>query len=99
MSSLTSLAKTTIIVSWLLVGLAFISTIAQLIWLRVSRRRFSVVDFCLCVALVIGSALVSQTTWAMVDEGAGKHQYDIKKGNVAAVAKVIDPTTIFQRQC
>jgi hypothetical protein len=97
MSSLTSLAKATIIVSWLSVGLACISTIAQLIWLSVSRRKFSVVDSCLCAALVIGIALVSQTTWAMFDEGAGRHQYDIKKGNVAAIAKVIDLPTNMQR--
>jgi hypothetical protein len=88
MDSLTALAETTIILSWLLVGLACVSTIAQLAWLRMTKNISSAVDGCLCVALIIGIALVAQTTWAMVDEGAGRHQYDIEKRNVAAVAKV-----------
>jgi hypothetical protein len=88
MSSLTSLAKATIIVSWLLVGLACISTISQLLWLRASNRKISLVDGGLCTALMFGIALVAQTTWAMIDEGAGRHQYDMENGNVAAIAKV-----------
>jgi hypothetical protein len=88
MSSLTSLAKATIIVSWLSVGLACISTISQLLWLRASNRKMSLVDGCLCTALMFGIALVAQTTWAMIDEGAGRHQYDMENGNVAAIAKV-----------
>jgi len=88
MESLTPLARTTIIVSWLMVGLACMSTIAQLVWLRTKKLNFSVADGCICVALVIGIALVAQTTWAIVDEGAGKHQTDLAAGNVAAVAKI-----------
>jgi hypothetical protein len=88
MGSLTSLAKTTIIVSWLLVGLACISTVAQIVSLRMRKKTFSAVDGCLGGALIIGITLVAQTTWAIIDEGAGRHQYDMEKRNVAAIAKV-----------
>jgi hypothetical protein len=80
------------------VGLTCASTIAQLVLLCVVNRRFSTVDGCLCTALLIGIALVAQTTWAMVDEGAGRHQYDMEKANVAAVAKVTDLRVIVQEK-
>jgi hypothetical protein len=98
MGSLTSLAKNTIIVSWLLVGLACMSTISQLVWLRKTRKKFSLVDGCLCTALFIGISLVAQTTWAIVDEGAGRHQLDMEMGNVAAIAKVFSDFIMLSKK-
>jgi hypothetical protein len=88
MGSFTSLAKTTIVLSWLSVLLACTSSLAQLVWLRINKRMLSVGDECVCAALVVGILLVAQTTWAIVDEGAGKHQADLSQRNIAAVAKV-----------
>ncbi|KAF2029082.1 integral membrane protein [Setomelanomma holmii] len=87
MTALTPLARVTIVLSWLLVGLAGASTLIQLFWLWFKKIRFSIADGCVCAALLVGLAVVAQTTWAIVDEGSGKHQSDMVKGNIAAVAK------------
>jgi hypothetical protein len=89
MESLTPLAKTSVVVSWLLVGLACLTTTAQLVWRRSREIKYPVADGCMCVALFVGTLLVVQTTWAIVDEGAGRHQSDMKQGSIAAVAKVV----------
>ena len=90
LAHLTPLARTSIILSWLLVGLACITTIIQIAWLSCVRKvRPHVADLCVWIALILGIALVAQTTWAVVDEGSGKHQLDMRKRNIAAVAKVI----------
>jgi hypothetical protein len=89
MAQLTSLARTTIIVSWLMVGLAFFSTTMHSICLlRIRKNKPSVSDICVWVALFFGIILVAQTTWAIADEGSGKHQWDILQQNVLVVAKV-----------
>jgi hypothetical protein len=49
---------------------------------------FHATDGCVCTALLVGVLLVSQTTWAIIDEGGGQHQADISKPNIASVAKV-----------
>jgi heme/copper-type cytochrome/quinol oxidase subunit 4 len=88
MYSLTPLARVSIIVSWIAVGLACTSTVVHVVWLlRIKKERPRVPDFCVWIALVVGIVLVAQTTWAMVDEGSGRHQWDIEQQTVAAVAK------------
>ncbi|KAH5527066.1 hypothetical protein HBI39_234960 [Parastagonospora nodorum] len=88
MAQLTSLAITTIITSWLVVGLAFLSTIMHLVWLlRIKKGKPDASDICVWLALLFGIILVAQTTWAVVDEGSGRHQWDISQQNVFAVAK------------
>ncbi|KAH6060522.1 hypothetical protein HBI67_136950 [Parastagonospora nodorum] len=37
--------------------------------------------------MLVGIILVAQMTWAIVDEGSGKHQSDIRIQNIAALAK------------
>jgi hypothetical protein len=88
MYSLTPLARTSIIVSWIAVGLACISTVVHFIALLIRRGQVRVPDFCVWLALIVGIVLVAQTTWAIVDEGSGRHQWDISQQNVAAIAKV-----------
>jgi heme/copper-type cytochrome/quinol oxidase subunit 4 len=91
MTSLTRLAKTSIILNWLVVGLACSSTIVHLIWLlRIRKSRPRVADICVWLALFFGIVLVAQTTWAIVDEGSGRHQWDVSQQNMAAIAKVRD---------
>lgn len=72
-----------------MVGLACVSTIAQILWLsRFKKSSPSVGDVCVWAAFVVGIVLVAQTTWAIIDEGSGKHQSDIEQQSLAAIAKV-----------
>jgi hypothetical protein len=94
----TSLAKTTIIISWLMVGVAFLSTTIHVIWIRRIRKDYpGVSDICVWLALFFGIILVVQTTWAVVDEGSGKHQWDISQQNIPAVAKVKSKTISYRQ--
>jgi hypothetical protein len=89
MEPLTPLARISIILSWVLVGLACFSTSIQLVWLFwIKRSRLHVADGCVCAALVVGIVLVAQMTWAIVDEGSGRHQAEVLQEDVAALAKV-----------
>ena len=85
---LTPLAKSTIVLSWLFVGLACASTVTMLIWSYMRRIKFRISDGCVCAAFVVGILLISLTTWAMVDEGGAKHQQDLSQHQLALVAKV-----------
>jgi hypothetical protein len=49
---------------------------------------FHATDDWVCAALLVGVLLVSQTTWAIIDEGGGRHHADISKQNVASIANV-----------
>ena len=88
MRSLTPLARTTIVLSWLFVGLACLAIVAILYWARMNRSGFHSGDGCVCAALIIGILLVSQTTWAILDEKGGRHQRDMMEQEIAAIAKV-----------
>ncbi|KAI8941682.1 hypothetical protein NX059_002893 [Plenodomus lindquistii] len=100
MNTLTPLAKTSIIVSWLVVGLACVSTSLHLFFvLRIRRGSASFDDFCVWLALFIGIILVAQTTWAIVDEGSGKHQSDLTEQNIAAIAKSVIVNEVLWSFC
>lgn len=72
-----------------MVGLACVSTVVQILWLsRFKKSKSGVGDLCVWVAFVVGIVLVAQTTWAIIDEGSGKHQSDIAQQSLAAIAKV-----------
>jgi hypothetical protein len=88
MTLLTPLARATIILSWLLVGVACAASALQVVWLRIRKGRVSAAEICFFAAFVVGVLVVAQTTWALIDEGAGKHQADLEEKNIAAVAKV-----------
>jgi len=88
MTILTPLARTTIITSWLFVGVACASFSLQVASIRIRRESVSAADGCFFAAFFVGALVVTQTTWAMIDEGTGKHQADIANHNIAAVAKV-----------
>lgn len=88
MTLLTPLARTTIITSWLLVGVACASFASEIASLRIQRRNVSAGDGCFFAAFIVGVLVVAQTTWALIDEGAGKHLADLADQNIAAAAKV-----------
>lgn len=90
MAPLTPLAKITIILSWLRWDLPVSQPSSKSFGYGLSGNRnlgllISVHGF--WVALVIGIFLVAQTTWAILDEGSGRHQSDMSQRNIAAVAK------------
>jgi len=95
MHSLSSPARSTIIMSWLFVGLAslFITTIPVTQKLRRMRIRFP--DACICAALVIGTLLVNHTTWAIVDQGGVERQRNLSDCTITMIAKVC--TLIFDK--
>ena len=46
-------------------------------------------DYALVTALLIAVILVAQTTWAILDEGQGRHISEVPRSKLALVAKVI----------
>jgi hypothetical protein len=83
-----SLAKTTIVLSWLFVGLACVSTVIMLVRAYMGRARFRIWDACVCAALIVGILLISLMTWAIVAEGGGRHQRDLSQHQLTLVATV-----------
>lgn len=84
MPEYTSLAKWTLIVSWTLTALGFLSTS-----LNVLCARKVGVDVALVVAsLVLATVLIALSTWAIVDEGQGMHDQDVSSSQLVHLAKV-----------
>ncbi|KAG6354447.1 hypothetical protein INS49_004464 [Diaporthe citri] len=88
MHEFTSLALCTLSVNWTLTFLAFLAVLA-ICW---SRFSFLVIitrpdDILVLVAFLISTVLVSLSTWAIVDEGQGKHQQDVSASNLETAAK------------
>ncbi|KAI7778024.1 hypothetical protein LA080_002661 [Diaporthe eres] len=90
MHEFTSLAVCTLSVNWTLTFLAFLAVLA-ICW---SRFYFLVIitrpdDILVLVAFLISAVLVSLSTWAIVDEGQGKHQQDVSASHLEIAAKSI----------
>jgi hypothetical protein len=88
MAPVNSLAFTTLVLSWLFVGLACLSIAATLVELKIKEARIWWSEGFLFASLVIGIVLVAQTTWGIVDEDGGKHQPEISDGHISKLAKV-----------
>lgn len=82
MPNFTLLARNTLILSWFFVAWALAFTVTLL------YQNCAVPEAFIVAALFVGVLLVSQTTWAIVDEGAGEHQGQLSRKAAAAVAKV-----------
>lgn len=83
-----SLARNTVIVSWLFVGLAAISIAFIILWCTKYRREYALSDRLVIVTFIVGVLLVCLVTWAICDEGGGQHQSDLSPHKIAALAKV-----------
>jgi hypothetical protein len=83
MANFTPLARNTLVLSWILAIVASLSTAHQVY----VRRKAS--EYFIILALIVGILLVSQTTWAIVNEGAGKHQHHLSRSGLPYLAKVI----------
>ena len=83
-----NIAIITIVLSWTFTLLAFLS----LLLLFYARHTLAIIlgadDIVLIVAFVLIVLLVSQTTWAIVDEGQGRHITDVSTKQISLVARV-----------
>lgn len=84
----TPLARNTIILGWISVWLAWLGLLLVLFNAFVLTRHVLFEHFLIAAGFIVGVALASQTTWAILDEGIGKHQEDMSSHAIAAVAKV-----------
>jgi hypothetical protein len=88
MAPVNSLAFTTLVLSWLFVGLACLSVAAILTSTIINSHSIRTSEIFLVASLVVGIVLVAQTTWAIVDEGGGKHQRELSNRRISELAKV-----------
>ncbi|OKL55543.1 hypothetical protein UA08_09235 [Talaromyces atroroseus] len=65
-----SIARTTLVCSWLFTALATLSVLIQVLHMQ-KRHSVGLDDYILFIAFGISILLVAQTTWAVVDEGQG----------------------------
>lgn len=88
MGSYTTLAICTLVVNWALTLLAFISIVLQHTFRPSPGIHLD--DVLICIAFTLGIAIVSLSTWAIVDESQGQHQQDVSESQLARAAKVGD---------
>ncbi|PSR98942.1 integral membrane protein [Coniella lustricola] len=84
MHKFTSLAIVTLTVNWTLTFLAFISVVITYIFRRKGGMLEEVLTYS---AFLIGTILVAISSWAIVDEGQGAHQWNLSQSQVAKAAK------------
>ncbi|POS71948.1 integral membrane protein [Diaporthe helianthi] len=90
MHDFTSIAVCTLAVNWSLTVLAFLAIIA-ICWvgLILPSARPSLDDVLVIMAFLISMVLVSLSTWAIVDEGLGRHQQDVSASHLEIAAKSV----------
>lgn len=85
----TSLAICTLVVNWTLTLLALLIVLAVCCFKITSRcQKIRLDEILVLVAFIISLVLVSLSTWAIVDEGQGKHQQDVSTSHLEIAAKV-----------
>ena len=78
----------TLACGWLFAGLA-LGTTGLMMWARsILRRSLASDDYILVAANVLALILTIQTTWAIVDEGQGKHTLGMPRTTIILVVKV-----------
>ncbi|KID78792.1 integral membrane protein, partial [Metarhizium brunneum ARSEF 3297] len=83
MSGYTPLAKCTLGISWALTSLGFASTALPVLVLG----EFKTDDGLVAASFLLSAALVSLSTWAIVDEGQGSHETDMSATQLEHMAK------------
>ena len=83
------LGRTTIVCSWTFTALATLGVCAQLSEIRHHGLGYvKLDDYLIIISFMIALILVSQTTWAILDEGQGKHAEGKSRTQLAMIAKV-----------
>lgn len=86
-----SLALCTLIVNWTLTLLAFIAVVVVYCHRLAARGLYILVrpdDILLLASFIVGIALVSVSTWAILDEGQAEHQENVSGSQLERAAKV-----------
>ncbi|KAL1855900.1 hypothetical protein Daus18300_010879 [Diaporthe australafricana] len=88
MGTHTSLAVCTLAVNWTLTLLAFLAVIYNC-WHKFAclSMRIGPDDILIVLSFVIGTVLVSLSTWTILDEGQGEHQQDVSANQLEKAAK------------
>ena len=86
------IGRATLICGWLF-GVLTLVCICLVMWVRM-HHGLKLDDCMLVAATIISFALLSQTTWAIVDEGQGQHVENESQNQVQIVVKVLFPTHI-----
>lgn len=89
MRQYTSLAICTLVVNWTLTLLAFISVISIFSHRLLGRStRVGADDILILVSFLVGTILVSLSTWTILEEGQGEHQQKVSASQLERAAKV-----------
>ena len=78
----------TIVCSWIFLFLALIGVIIVFWFRRIRKMGLDLGDYLIILALATTTALVAQTTWAIVDEGQDQHQAELSNKKVTVVVRV-----------
>ena len=89
MGSLEGIALATVVCSWTFTALVFLALALQFyaLWYVHPARGIGGLDYATWLVFICSLALVCQTTWAVVDEGQGKHSEDETSSQFELVAK------------
>ena len=80
----------TILCGWGFTSIALASIIFLILARRLHHGHYSleVDDILLITAFIFTVLLISQTTWAIIDEGQGRHVADVSRTQISLVARV-----------
>ena len=94
MPQYTGLAVGTLVTSWTLFFLALFA-VGTIFWKPTSSRSTRTCDDILVlIAFILSTGLIVISTWAIVDEGQGRHQDDVSPTQLELMAKVDLPRCV-----
>ena len=82
------MGHTTIICCWIFAPLACMAMGVLVVARRLRDINLGLDDYILVIAFILTLLLVAQTTWAIVDEGQGRHVEAESRTQLAMVASV-----------
>lgn len=88
MAPLTSLGRSTIIVSWVATALALFALALGIAGRLHANRPIDIAEWLNYAAFIIGVVLVCQNTFAVLAEGQAEHQNQLRDSQINTLAKV-----------
>ena len=89
------IARATLTCGWAFTGLATISVTVMFLSHRRSQLSFGWDHAFVLCAYIISLVSVAQTSWAVIDEGQGKHFPDMDRPTSERIARVCEPFQIY----
>lgn len=99
MPPLTSLGRTTIIVSWTATTLALIALALATAGSLYAHRTIGTPDWLNYAACTIGLVIVAQNTFAILVEGKSEHQSQLEDTQINTLAKVRRLQSLASLKC